>query len=295
MDNNKAIEIVDQLIKHFTPIYDSYLRLDEIMERKRELQFSNYGMVRIRTSYILILYVFLSLFLNAFVIGIVNHTISVQIRTMPDVITQTHSVNVLALLISFIIPIVFFILITGVIYLFYRIYIGCRRYLDGVLLYKISLRDREKLKTRFSRFEMRYYNIEGIASFAQCNPFVLKLVKDKLCLNDSYTLEQAINKVGEDGCFRDYIWQPLHITVANTIKKLNKFKIPLPRLKVFRKAEDESTYFSGITTERALKRQYNQLMKIYHPDKVGGSTEISQEIIEEYSNMKKLLKERAAQ
>lgn len=48
-------------------------------------------------------------------------------------------------------------------------------------------------------------------------------------------------------------------------------------------------FFSGVTTEKALKKRYKDLIKIYHPDSESGDNETVQEINREYDNLKGLL------
>lgn len=44
-------------------------------------------------------------------------------------------------------------------------------------------------------------------------------------------------------------------------------------------------FFSGVSTEKALKKRYRDLIKIYHPDSEGGDNETIQEINREYDNL----------
>lgn len=47
-------------------------------------------------------------------------------------------------------------------------------------------------------------------------------------------------------------------------------------------------FFIGVTSRQALKKRYKELIKIYHPDNLGGDTETIQEINREYEKLKKL-------
>lgn len=51
-------------------------------------------------------------------------------------------------------------------------------------------------------------------------------------------------------------------------------------------------YFSGVDTLEQLRRQYKELLKKYHPDNAGGSTEATQEINAEYDRLFKVLKDK---
>lgn len=45
-------------------------------------------------------------------------------------------------------------------------------------------------------------------------------------------------------------------------------------------------FFIGVNSENTLKRRYRDLLKIYHPDNVGGDTNTIQEINREYDHLK---------
>lgn len=45
-------------------------------------------------------------------------------------------------------------------------------------------------------------------------------------------------------------------------------------------------FFIGVASKQALKKRYKDLLKIYHPDNVGGDTETLQEINREYDKLK---------
>lgn len=45
--------------------------------------------------------------------------------------------------------------------------------------------------------------------------------------------------------------------------------------------------FEGVDSELALKKRYRQLLKIFHPDNMGGDTKIIQGINSQYENLKK--------
>lgn len=47
-------------------------------------------------------------------------------------------------------------------------------------------------------------------------------------------------------------------------------------------------FFAGVKSEESLKKRYKELMKIYHPDNLGGDGDIVLLINREYNNMKKL-------
>lgn len=46
-------------------------------------------------------------------------------------------------------------------------------------------------------------------------------------------------------------------------------------------------FFSGVDNERALKKRYKDLLKIFHPDNAGGDNDTLLEINREYDNLKK--------
>lgn len=50
-------------------------------------------------------------------------------------------------------------------------------------------------------------------------------------------------------------------------------------------------YFNNVNTLEALRKQYKELLKKYHPDNVNGSTEATQEINTEYDRLFKALKD----
>lgn len=45
-------------------------------------------------------------------------------------------------------------------------------------------------------------------------------------------------------------------------------------------------FFSGVSNEKALKKRYKDLIKIYHPDAESGDNETVQEINREYDNLR---------
>ena len=47
--------------------------------------------------------------------------------------------------------------------------------------------------------------------------------------------------------------------------------------------------FNGVDSELALKKRYRDLLKIFHPDNMNGSTEAIQSINMEYDSLKKML------
>jgi len=51
-------------------------------------------------------------------------------------------------------------------------------------------------------------------------------------------------------------------------------------------------YFKNPTTLEELRKQYKELLKKYHPDNPGGSTEATQQINAEYDRLFKILKDR---
>lgn len=51
-------------------------------------------------------------------------------------------------------------------------------------------------------------------------------------------------------------------------------------------------YFNNVNTLEELRKQYKELLKMYHPDNPNGSTEATQEINEEYDGLFKVLKDR---
>ena len=53
-----------------------------------------------------------------------------------------------------------------------------------------------------------------------------------------------------------------------------------------RKIIEGEMFFIGVNNESTLKRRYRDLLKIYHPDNVGGDTNTIQEINREYDHLK---------
>lgn len=51
-------------------------------------------------------------------------------------------------------------------------------------------------------------------------------------------------------------------------------------------------YFKEVNTLEELRKQYRDLLKLYHPDNANGSTEITQQINAEYDQLFKILKNR---
>lgn len=51
-------------------------------------------------------------------------------------------------------------------------------------------------------------------------------------------------------------------------------------------------YFNNINTLDELRKQYRDLLKLYHPDNANGSTEATQQINAEYDQLFKILKNR---
>lgn len=54
----------------------------------------------------------------------------------------------------------------------------------------------------------------------------------------------------------------------------------------------KTAYFKNVETLEELRRQYKALLKKYHPDNPGGSTEATQAINAEYDSLFKLLKDK---
>lgn len=52
------------------------------------------------------------------------------------------------------------------------------------------------------------------------------------------------------------------------------------------------TYFRDVKTLEQLRKQYKELLKIYHPDNANGSTEATQEINAEYDKLFMMLKDK---
>lgn len=51
-------------------------------------------------------------------------------------------------------------------------------------------------------------------------------------------------------------------------------------------------YFNNVNTLEELRKQYKELLKMYHPDNPNGSTKATQEINAEYDGLFKILKDR---
>ena len=48
----------------------------------------------------------------------------------------------------------------------------------------------------------------------------------------------------------------------------------------------KAMFFAGVSSEQALKKRYKDLIKIYHPDNLGGDNGMIQEINREYDRLK---------
>jgi uncharacterized membrane protein YgaE (UPF0421/DUF939 family) len=48
-------------------------------------------------------------------------------------------------------------------------------------------------------------------------------------------------------------------------------------------------FFIGVGSQQALKKRYKDLIKIYHPDNLGGDSSTAQEIMREYDQLSKIL------
>ena len=55
------------------------------------------------------------------------------------------------------------------------------------------------------------------------------------------------------------------------------------------------TYFVNVATLEELRKQYKKLIKMYHPDNVGGSDEDMKAINAEYERLFKILKDKHTQ
>lgn len=55
---------------------------------------------------------------------------------------------------------------------------------------------------------------------------------------------------------------------------------------------NKTIYFSNVETLEELRKQYKELLKRYHPDNSGGSTEATQDINAEYDILFKVLKDK---
>lgn len=51
-------------------------------------------------------------------------------------------------------------------------------------------------------------------------------------------------------------------------------------------AQNTEMFFSGVSSQQALKKRYKDLIKIYHPDSESGDNETVQEINREYDSLK---------
>lgn len=79
-------------------------------------------------------------------------------------------------------------------------------------------------------------------------------------------------------------------------KKLEQDRETFEKIKKYRRPPVQNNYtyigtdflFKGVDNEIALKKRYRELLKIFHPDNLGGDTSAIQNINKEYEALKKL-------
>lgn len=120
-----------------------------------------------------------------------------------------------------------------------------------------------------------------------------KLKKDKRDFDRYKKLEKQ--KLEQNKRLFDSKWRILE----EETRKLANERIYVERQKAFyeqvkrslseqeeRKVIEGDMFFIGVNNEGSLKRRYRDLIKIYHPDNVGGDTGTIQEINREYDYLK---------
>lgn len=68
-----------------------------------------------------------------------------------------------------------------------------------------------------------------------------------------------------------------------TYEKIRKFARPVQNITYI----GTEFLFCGVDSEVALKKRYRELLKIFHPDNLGGDTNIIQNINQEYDSLRK--------
>lgn len=120
-----------------------------------------------------------------------------------------------------------------------------------------------------------------------------KLKKDKRDFDRYRKLEKQ--KIEQNKRLFDNKWRILE----EETRKLANERIYVERQKAFyeqvkrslseqeeRRVIEGDMFFIGVNNEGSLKRRYRDLIKIYHPDNVGGDTGTIQEINREYDYLK---------
>lgn len=69
-------------------------------------------------------------------------------------------------------------------------------------------------------------------------------------------------------------------------EKVNQFNIQQKQEEKHRATVRGELFFIGVQNERALKKRYKDLIKIYHPDNANGDTNTLQEINREYDRLR---------
>ncbi len=83
--------------------------------------------------------------------------------------------------------------------------------------------------------------------------------------------------------------------LGNDRAKLDKEKADFEEVKKYRRnVVHNVTYvgadflFKGVDSEIALKKRYRELLKIFHPDNIGGDTDAIQDINRKYDSLKRM-------
>lgn len=90
--------------------------------------------------------------------------------------------------------------------------------------------------------------------------------------------------------------QEEYVRLVNEQKKLEQEKETFEKIKKYRRPPVQNNYtyigsdllFKGVDNEIALKKRYRELLKIFHPDNMGGDTSAIQSINREYDALKKM-------
>lgn len=116
-------------------------------------------------------------------------------------------------------------------------------------------------------------------------------LKKERMLFDRYK-ETETKKLEQNNQIFEMKWKILEeetMRLADEKRKVERMKNFYERVKKELEMEEEERsitsgdmFFIGVNNEVALKRRYRDLLKIYHPDNLGGDTDTIQEINREY-------------
>lgn len=111
-------------------------------------------------------------------------------------------------------------------------------------------KERKKLETDIIFFNKKQIVLDR--AFKQLDADRIKLDKEK---QEFFKIREAIEKASESRPRRQLMYR-------------------------------QGLFFKGITTEEGLKKRYKDLVKVFHPDNVGGDKDTLQQITHEYETLK---------